>query len=261
MNHIKTFFLPFICLWVFIPYGISQNEHSDKKKLSIKPFYAVEANFGISATNEIKYSVKYYGSHYFLEIEDDDAKFSYKTLVYGANFLGGVELAHYLKIGLGLGYLYYKQSDKTLPYTHSLFSSFPINFPDHITTHGIPLFVYIRSDFWDNKTSPYIDFKIGNNFLVTKEAVTLTDREGRLVCNDYGKFRLKNGLFMASNIGIAFKIKPKGTLNLSLGYRYVSRDHDLMKEIIDYFEKKITYRKTGYTRVDHQFLFNIGVSF
>jgi len=258
MNHIKKSFLLIICLWAFVPYGISQNENHDKKNTTIKPFYSVAANFGISTTSEIKYSV--FHSSFLVAVENDAAKLSYKTLVYGADFSGGIELKHYFKVGLGLGYFYYKQDDKSLPYGY--YPSYGIYaFPDFITTHGIPLFLFIRSDFLDKKTSPYIDFKIGNNFLITKEAVDLRDLAGLLYRVEYGKFRLKNGLFLASNIGVAFKMKSKTTLNLSIGYRYISKGYDLTVPQIDGYNEKITYNKTGYITVDHQFVLNLGVSF
>ena len=108
----------------------------------------------------------------------------------------------------------------------------------------------------------YIDLKIGNNFLITKETVDLRDIDAFLYRIEYGEFRLKNGLFLASNIGVAFKIEPKATLNVSVGYRYVSRNYDLMNIIpIDQFNEKIEYKKTGYITVDHQFVLNLGVSF
>jgi len=268
MNHIKKLFLPIICLLIFVPYGIGQNENPTKKNASIKPFYSVAANFGISTTSEIKYSVKRLGNLYQgFEIEDDNAKLSYKTLVYGVDLSGGIEFKHYFKVGLGLGYFYYKQDDKGLPYYN--FHHYHI-LPGFITTHAIPLFLFLRSDFLDNKISPYIDMKIGNNFLITKEAVTLATPEGFLLVDAYGKFRLKNGLFLASNLGIAFKMKAKTTLNVSVGYRFVSRDYDsimdiidndLIQNIIDMSDKRIEYRKTGYVFVDHQFLLNLGVSF
>jgi hypothetical protein len=143
MNHIKQILLPLICLWTFIPCGISQNEKP------IKPFYTVEANFGISICNEL------------IAFNNNiiKSKLSYQTLVYGANFAAGIELTHYLKTGLGLGYFYYQQSDKRYPYGIAYL-------PNSMTTHGIPLFLYLRSDFLDRKISPYVDFKIGNNFLL-----------------------------------------------------------------------------------------------
>jgi len=263
MNHIKKIPLLIICLWAFIPYGISQNENPNKKDATIKPFYSVTANFGASTTSEIKYRIRNFWSRPYLEIEDDNAKLSYKTLVYGADFSGGIELKHYFKVGLGLGYFYYKQDDNGAPYNGTYPYHYwyrPDIFPYFTTTHGIPLFLFIRSDFLDKKTSPYVDLKIGNNFLITKEAVYLTNYEGLIAGYD-GEFRLKNGLFLAANIGIASKMKPKGTLNVSLGYRYVSRNYDLKTNPFAWPYEGIEYKKTGYITVDHQFVLNLGVSF
>ena len=176
----------------------------------------------------------------------DEAKLSYKTLVYGGNFMGGIELQHYFKVGLGLSYLYYKQYDSSEP---SFFRGMPFS----STTHGIPLFLHLRSNFLDKKISPYMDLKVGNNFLITKEEVILFPGE-----TTFGKFRLKNGLYLASNIGIAFKATSNNTINISVGYQYVSRNHDTP---YNFGWRGEEYYKTGHIIVDHQFLFNVGVSF
>jgi hypothetical protein len=243
----KSLLLLMISLCAFIPYGISQNETLDKKKLSIKPFYSVEVNFGISTCKVGEYQVHPYG------IYMEGAKLSYQTLVYGTHFAAGAVLAHYFKIGLGLGYLYYKQKNNWMP--DSFFA-----LPNSITTHGLPLFLYLRSDFLDKKTSPYMDFKIGNNFLITKETVDLRNYDGVKLAEDYGSFKLKNGLFFASNIGVAFKTNNKTTINLSVGYRYVSRDHDILYSV-EWYGDKDEYRKSGYIMADHQFVLTLGVSF
>ena len=211
MNHIKKLFLLIICLWAFVSHGIGQNENFGKKNSTIRHFYYVAANFGISTTSERNYGPIIYN-------QDKDVKLSYRTLVYGVDFSGGIELKHYFKVGLGLGYFYYKQDDKREPDGPHPHSRRPYIYPNFITTHAIPLFLFIRSDFLDKKVSPYIDLRVGNNFLITKETVDLIDRTGFLVVTEYGKFRLKNGLFLASNIGVAFKMESRGTLNLSIGY-------------------------------------------
>jgi len=190
----------------------------------------------------------------------DEAKLSYKTLVYGGNFMGGIELQHYFKVGLGLGYSYYKQKDNTVPYISDY-----ILYPDSIITHKIPLFLYLRSDFLDKKVSPYIDFKIGNNFLITKETVNVIDYAENPVSFGYGNFRLKNGLFLASNIGVSLKTNSKTAINISVGYQYISRNYDLLSNVFKNYEyddkKNERHVKTGYIIVDHQLLFNVGVSF
>jgi hypothetical protein len=243
MNHIKKLFLLIICLWAFLHFGISQNENSDKKKSSVKPFYVVEANFGISSCKEIRYN------EYKHKLE---TKLFYKTLVYGANFSGGIELAHYFNIGAGIGYLYYKQEDNGITFVFNPYSK---------TTHGVPLFLYLRSYFVNKKASPFIDFKIGNNFLITKETVCYNDNFGHSAF-DAGNFRLKNGLFLATDIGIPCFIKPKATYYFSIGYRYVSRVHDFPYEVHHSSEKDaFSYRKTGFVIADHQFVLNIGVTF
>ncbi|MCL2290371.1 MAG: hypothetical protein FWC34_06670 [Bacteroidetes bacterium] len=248
MNYINKTLLSFICLWIFVPCGISQN-NPEKKKSSIKPFYSVEVNFGISTCKEVDYTT--YSYHIF--IANGNAKLAYQTLVYGASFVGGIELAHYFKVGLGLGYLYYKQNDNRIPYSYQLL-------PNSIITHGLPLFLYLRSDFLDKKISPYMDLKIGNNFLITKETLDLYDAMVMLLVDDYGEFRLKNGLFLASNIGMAFKIKTKSIINVSVGYRYISRSYDMLYYIDPIFDKQ-EYQKTEFITVDHQFLLNVGISF
>jgi len=225
-------------LFVCIPFGLSQNKNPNKKK----PFYAVEANFGVSTYKERAYTIHSYG------VQFKDEMLSYPAFVYGTNFSAGIELTHYFKVGLGLGYLYYKQKDNRLPYHFSII-------PDSMTTHGIPLFLYLRSDFLDKKISPYIDFKIGNNFLITKESAIIFDYYVR---SGFGEFRLKNGLFLSSNFGIAFKTKHKTTMNVSVGYRYVSREHDFLSPV----EARVRgYIRTGYITADHQFVINLGVSF
>jgi len=231
-------------LFVCIPFGLSQNENPNKKK----PFYTVEANFGVSTCKEMEYGIDYY--RIYLK---EDARLAYQTLVYGTNFAAGIELVHYFKVGLGLGYLYYKQKNNAIPYSYYIL-------PDSKTTHGIPLFIYLRSDFLNRKTSPYIDFKIGNNFLITKEGVELRSHEGFLLSSEYGKFKLKNGLFLASNIGVAYKSLSKTILNFSVGYRYISREHDFLYDIRMYAGTDV-YRKTGYIMADHQFVVSLGLSF
>ena len=226
--------------------GICQN--SEKKNLPIKPYYAIEANFGISAMNKRE----------FVSERVFESKFSYQTLVYGVNFVGGIELTHYFKVGLGIGYFYYKQQDQRTPYS-------VIHLPNSMTTHGIPLFVYLRSDFLDRKISPYMDIKIGNNFLITKETIDygVFNHPVLPFIENFGTFKLKNGLFLASKIGVAFKTNSKATINVSVGYQYVSRTYDMpyggATPIIP--NDKIKYAKTGNITVDHQFLLGVGVSF
>jgi len=247
-NILKPKLLLFISLFAFISVGVSQNENFNKKKKSIKPFYSIDANIGISTCMDAYYLSSIHGYGF----QKKDAKLSYKSMVYGVNFAGGIELAHYLKVGLGLGYLFYKQTDNGFPFNY-------IVIPNSATTHGLPLFLYFRSDFLDKKTSPYLDFKIGNNFLVTKETVDIILYDGS-VARDIGNFKLKNGLFLVSNIGVAFKVKNKTTLNLSVGYRYVSRGHDYLHSLLSLSGKE-EYRKTGYITADHQFIVSFGVSF
>ena len=247
MNYIKKTLLPFIILGAFIPYGISQNENIEKKKTSIKPYYNVEANFGVSTCNEME-----------ANNNTIEAKLAYQTLVCGASFSGGIELAHYFKVGLGLGYFYYKQNDKRYPYGIAYL-------PNSMTTHGIPLFLYLRSDFLNKKISPYLDFKIGNNFLVTKETLdritSFNPFTGIFETTKVpGDFKLKNGLFLSSNIGVAFKTSSIATINVSVGYRYISRNYDMPYSIVAISDNP-KYAKTGNVTVDHQFLVSAGVSF
>jgi hypothetical protein len=243
-------------LFTLIPNGVSQNENLNKKKSSIKPFYLVEANFGISTCNKREYNSS---------IHTFEARLAYQTLVYGANFAGGIELAHYFKAGLGLSYFYYKQKDTRYPYPSS-----PVYIPNSMTTHGIPLFLYLRSDFLDRKISPYMDIKIGNNFLITKETIDFNPSgffEREFSIEDFGNFKLKNGLFFASNIGIAFKTNCKTTINLSTGYRCISRNYDMPYNVGPFFPDTYSgipdpkYVKTGYITIDHQFVLSMGVSF
>jgi hypothetical protein len=258
MPPLKKTFLLIICLWAFGHSAVAQNQTSDTKKFPFKLFYTVEANFGISTTSEIKYNLVKSPPAYFggIEIEDENAKLAYKTLAYGIDFSVGMELKYYFKVGLGLGYLYYKQSDKGLPYTCLGIDRRYGCLPNFRTTHGIPLYLFIQSNFLDRKNSPFINLKVGNNFLVTKEAVNIFSDEQQWLVANYGKFRLKNGLFLASNIGVACKMKQKGTLNVSIGYRYMSRPYDLLQEY-----DALKYRKTGYTIVDHHFIVSMGVTF
>lgn len=245
--------------------AFSQNE----KKSSVEPFYAVEFNLGISTRSEFEYTSKLGVNDFhpfdLYYLESDKPQLTYKTLVFGLNFAGGIKLESpspyfNFKAGLGIGYLFYRQDDRSLPYVTNAFI-----FPHTITTHGIPLFVYLRNDFWDGKISPYLDFKIGNNFLITKESVTVYDNYGQTVAVDEGIFRLKNGLYLAANIGVAFEVSPKNRLNVSIGYQLLPRPYDLLLYDDDFpfsiysdFDEHV---KTGYTVIDHQFLLNIGVSF
>jgi hypothetical protein len=273
MNNLRKIFFSLFYLLAIIPYGISQNVDIDKKKSSMKPFYAFETNFGITSRREMsKYhdEYDYYERYNFLpstiNYADNDAKLFYKTLVYGANFTGGFEFKHYLKAGLGLGYLYYKQATRNLPYIFDDGDKTPLEppyilYPDFTITHGIPLFLYLRSDFLDKKISPYMDFKIGNNFLITKETVNVLDPWGNRVENGYGKFRLKNGLFVAANIGVSFKANAKTAVNISVGYQYMSRNYDYATYHSFSDVSSNQYYKTEYIIVDHQFLLNLGISF
>jgi outer membrane protein assembly factor BamA len=227
---------------------------AEEKKSGIKYFYAVEANIGISMRKDITWENpgKFY---YFI---NDEAKLSYRTSVYGCNFMGGIELNSYFKAGIGTGYSYYKQNDHGfgLPYTTS-----HISFPSFIThestiTHRIPLYLYLRSDFLDRNISPFMDLKIGNNFLITKEIIRMSYSEYYWMEEDFGFFKLKNGLFVAANIGVALKESHRNAVNISIGYQSVSRSYDISLSS-GYFE----YAPTGYTIIDHQFLLNVGISF
>ena len=248
-STLKMLLTVVFCLFVWIPSGICQNESPAQKKLSIKPYYAVEANFGISIFNEREYSASN---------ETLESKLAYQTLVYGANFVGGVELTHYFKVGLGIGYFYYKQKDKRYPY-----SAFYI--PNSMTTHGIPLFLYLRSDFLDRKISPYVDIKIGNNFLITKETIDFSIINFPAimpVVENIGTYKLRNGLFLAPHIGVAFKTNSKATIDVSIGYQYVSRNYDMPYSVGKVSpDMEIKYAKTGNITADHQFLLGVGVSF
>ena len=257
MNNFKKILLVLFCLGTIIPCGIAQSTDFDKKEPPLKTFSTIEINVGASFAKAMSWGTDY--ASFSAGYNDPSAIFSYKTVVYGANFIRGVELKRYCKAGLGIGYFYYKQDDKRATYTaQGGFSYFDgvIVFPDYITTHGIPLFLYLRSDFSDKKTAPYLDLKIGNNFLITKEAVSARTLDWANM-GEYGKFRLKNGLYLASNIGITHKIDTKTALNISLGYQYVSRACDLYNNLG--FDE--VHVKTGYTTVDHQFLLTLGVSF
>ena len=261
MNHLKKTLLLIIWIWAFGHTGAGQNQTSDSKKFPFKLYYTVEANLGISTTSEIKYNVfESLGYLEGIEIKDENVKLAYKTLVYSIDFSVGMELKSYLRVGLGLGYLYYKQSDKGLPYTCLGIDRRYGCLPNFRTTHGIPLYLFIQSNFLDRKNSPFINLKIGNNFLVTKEAVNIFSAQQEWLVINYGKFRLKNGLFLASNIGVAFKMKQKGTFNVSIGYRYVSRPYDLLQEA-DISDGKNKFRKTGYNVADHHFIVSMGVTF
>ena len=244
MNNFKKTILLFLCSLVATPWIMAQ------EKKPMKHFYAVEANLGISMRKEASWEGL---SHY--TFISDDAKLSYKTLVYGCNFMGGIELKHYFKVGLGIGYSYYEQEDKGLPRLVYFGDDYIIT-PESTITQRIPLYLYFRSDFLDKKISPFIDFKIGNNFLITKEIVNMAQYQYKAPKGaNYGEVRLKNGLFMAANVGVAFKINHRNALNISVGYQSVSREHDLANVGLE------EYIETGYTIIDHQFLFNLGISF
>ena len=250
MNNFKKTILLFLCSLVATPWLMA------KEKKAIKPFYAVEANLGISMRKEASWEAL---PHY--TFISDDAKLSYKTLVYGGNFMGGIELKHYFKVGLGIGYSYYKQEDNGLPRLFYMRDNDYIITPKSTVTHRIPLYLYIRSDLLDKKISPFMDFKIGNNFLITKEIVNFEMYQYKAPKGEnLGNFRLKNGLFMAANVGVAFKGNHRNAINISAGYQSVSRNHDLWN-VIRAFDAEKEYIETGYTIIDHQFLFNLGISF
>ena len=76
-------------LFAWIPNGTCQ-KNPDKKKSFLKPFYTMEANFGISTCMERGFITSDKGF---------EPKLCYQTLVYGANFMVGIELTHYFKAG------------------------------------------------------------------------------------------------------------------------------------------------------------------
>jgi hypothetical protein len=235
-NSIKKTLLPFIFLWAFIPCGIGKNENPEKKSSTFQPFYNIEANLGISTNRKMTNPY-------------ERAKLSYRTLVYGVNFAGGFTLAHYAKAGFGIGFLFYSYEERTLSPPHFLVSS---------VTFGIPLFLYLRSDFSDHKNSPYLDIKIGNNFLITKEPLLNPSPPEDDSPGVIAEIRIKNGLFLSTNLGIAFKDNNnKVTTNLSIGYRLVSRAYDVPYA---FFYDKTKYSKTGFTIMDHQFVINLGIT-
>lgn len=243
----KTVLFSF-CLFLFSLYGISQNTDSTVRKSRIKPFYAIEANFGASARIENDFSGI-----------DNSANFLYKSLVYGGNFMGGIELNHYFKVGLGVGYLYYKIED------NAIFNSTPQYRITRLTatTHGIPLFLFIRSNFLNRKISPYMDLKIGNNFLLNKGMAEIMDYLEYWVTKSYElSLNLNNGLYLASNIGVSIKTKSKVAINASIGYQYVSRSiNSILLNFGSVFSPKDEFIQTGWTVIDHQFLINAGISF
>jgi hypothetical protein len=108
-----------------------------------------------------------------------------------------------------------------------------------------------------------MDLKIGSNFLITKETIDYGVLNHPIVplVENFGTFKLKNGLFLASNIGVAFKTNSKATINLSLGYQYVSRNYDMpySGDFISPYAKdaEIKYAKTGNITADHQFLLGV----
>ncbi|MCL2041459.1 MAG: hypothetical protein FWG84_05395 [Bacteroidales bacterium] len=245
MNVFKKTILLFLCSLVATPWLMAQ------EKKPIKHFYAVEANLGISMRKEASWEGQ--PDYSF----SDDAKLSYKALVYGCNFMGGVELKHYFKVGLGIGYSYYKQEDNRFFYR--IYDQYVYYLtPESVTTHRIPLYLYLRSDFLDQKKSPFIDFKIGNNFLITKEIINFSNWV--IKGDNYGKVKLKNGLFVAANVGVAFKGDNRNAINISVGYQSVSKNYDFWNYAHGIDSDK-EYIKTGYTVIDHQFLFNLGISF
>jgi len=257
MTSLKQILLLSLCTLLVFP-----SLWAEEKKSGVKSFYNVEANIGISTRREISRHQEHYYNHSY-HVIDDEAKLIYKTLVYGCNFKGGIEFRHYFKLGLGIGYSYYKQEDNSLPYyffepgiKFYYYPHFPLITPKSITTHNIPLYLYVRSDFFDKDISPFIDFKIGNNFLVTKETVDILNNEFMPMGYNIGDFRLKNGLYLATNIGVCFKLNNRSALNLSIGYQSVSRKHDLWNN----YGSNNNF-KTGYTVTDHQFLFNLGITF
>ncbi|MDR1459508.1 MAG: hypothetical protein LBI60_04775 [Bacteroidales bacterium] len=247
----RTGFLLF-CLTLFYFDGTSQDNVSTEKKSRIKPFYSLEANFGANARleNDVKGTPR-------------NSQLLYKTLVYGGNFMGGIELNHYFKIGLGVGYSYYKQGDNSYLFPFTYYTTYYPIASLSTTTHGIPLFLFIRSNFLNKKVSPYMDLKIGNNFLINKGIV-----DG--VVNDFGNpvasayelpLKLNNGLYLASNIGVSIKTRSKVTVNASIGYQYVSST--INRIMLGFWTRSYEdeFIRTGWTIVDHQFMVNVGISF
>jgi hypothetical protein len=246
MNKPSKIVLFSFCLFLFSLYGISQNMDSTVRKSRTKPFYAIEANFGVSA--RIK------GSQF--EGAFKSINFLYKSLVYGGNFMGGIELNHYFKVGLGLGYFYCKINDNAIRPSGYIINNLTT------TTHGLPLFLFIRSNFLNRKVSPYMELKIGNNFLLNKGIAEIMDYHGTLVASSYElPLNLNNGLYLASNIGVSIKTKSKVTINTSIGYQYVSSSIKIIVPFLYNTAMKDLFVPTGETVIDHQFLVNAGISF
>ena len=258
MNNLGKIIIFFTLLILVIPYGISQETNPKKGKTAIKSFFSVEANLGMSGKRRNV-------SMYTLGFDKKEVGLLENAFVSGANFVGGIQINHYFKVGLGTGYFYYKQKEGNLYDSsirrHILFDKTGntyIAYPRPIITHGIPLFVYFRSDFLDRKITPYMDFKIGNNFLFSKEVFDIVDinkNPSMYVWDE--RFLLKFGLFLASNIGVSFRMSDKLAINTSIGYQYVSTPFDMFKTS----SWRKNYWETKYSIIDHQFMFNVGISF
>jgi hypothetical protein len=260
MNKYGKAILFSVCLSFFSLYGFSQDTVSAVKKPRIQPFYSIEANFGATAR---------------IEANGNDADFLYKALTYGGNFMGGVELTHYFKVGLGVGYLYYKQEDHfdpTVIYGLAYYWNPPSynNFDQIATyfyiqsistaTHAVPLFLFIRSNFLNKKVSPYLDLKIGNNFFFNKGTAEIIEEYYMIMDQDYKiSLEFSNGLYLASNIGVSIKTNSSVTINASIGYQYISRYINFIYPTLSPTKDKFT--KTEWAVIDHQFMINLGISF
>jgi len=262
MNNLGKIIVFFILLILVIPYGISQETNFQKGKTAIKSFFSIEANLGISGKRKNV-------SVYTLGFDKKEIALLGNAFVSGANFAGGIQIFQYFKVGLEVGYFYYKQMEEN-PYDSSIRRTILIDgdrntyipYPRYTITHGVPLFVYLRSDFLDRKITPYMDFKIGNNFLFSKELVDIVDINGNpsmYVGNE--ELLLKFGLFLASNVGVSFKVTDKFAINTSIGYQYVSTPFDMFKTFNDHSLWTKNYWGTKYSIIDHQFMFNVGISF
>ncbi len=103
------------------------------------------------------------------------------------DLINSYQINSYFSLGFGIGLRYYFEEDEAL----------------------IPFFAYFRSNFMDNKTSPYFSLGMGYSLNASR------DFEG-------------DGFILNSTIGISFKISERAVMNVGIGY-------EMQKMEIDYF--------------------------
>jgi len=159
--------------------GVLVYQMDEVEKLTKEP---IQAEGGISS-GELDLKSIYRG---IIELGYQIGVGDYGTNRLKLDLINSYQINSYFSLGFGIGLRYYFEEEALIPF-----------------------FAYFRSNFMDNKTSPYFSLGIGYSLNASR------DFEG-------------GGFILNSTIGISFKISERAVMNVGIGY-------EMQKMEIDYF--------------------------